>query len=218
MTSFLSQLNGNNVLPGHIIVLAIPVGFVGPAKNILIHMTSIGKQFPEHTISILDYFFQSMKIAKNTLELSLIKVTSRNYWLKGHCLSDKQRSWIKDSQGNNKQLKSKIKTIYFLAKKKWAVKNNSEETIKYLANLGVDDIFQHINNAPKNSTYISTFSAEQFLKAVGDFLSDQIMSDLIAAVDFMILADESTDKADRSQMSVFLVLLTLLTISLLKDF
>ena len=98
------------------------------------------------------------------------------------------------------------------------MKNNSEETIKYLANLGVDDIFQHINNAPKNSTYISTFSAEQFLKTVGDFLRDQIISDLIAAVDFMILADESTDKADRSQMSIFLVLLTLLTISLLKDF
>ena len=45
-----------------------------------------------------------------------------------------------------------MKTIYFLAKKKWAVKNNFEETIEYLANLGDDDIFQHINNAPKNST------------------------------------------------------------------
>ena len=83
------------------------------------------------------------------------------------------------------------------------MKNNSEETIKYLANLGVDDIFQHINNAPKNSTYISTFSAEQFLKVVGDFLSDQIITDLIAAGDFTILADESTDEADRSQMSIF---------------
>ena len=57
--------------------------FVGPAKNILINMTNIGKQFPEPTISILEYFFQSTKIAKNMLQLSLIKVTSRNYWLKG---------------------------------------------------------------------------------------------------------------------------------------
>ena len=57
--------------------------FVGPTKNILIHMTSIGKQFPEPTISIVKYFFQSTKTAKNTLELSLIKVTSRNYWPKG---------------------------------------------------------------------------------------------------------------------------------------
>ena len=83
MISFLSQFSGKNILPGHIIVLTMPVGFAGPAKNILIHMTNIGKQFPEPMISILEYFFQSMKIAKNTLELSLIKVKSRNYWLKG---------------------------------------------------------------------------------------------------------------------------------------
>ena len=116
---------------------------------------------------------QSTKIPKNTLQQSRIKLTSRNYWLN------------------------------FLAKKRRDVKNNFEETIEYLANLRVDDIFQHINNAPKNSTYISTFSAEKFLKAVGDFLSDQIITDLIAAGDFTILADESTDEADRSQMSIF---------------
>ena len=100
-------------------------------------------------------------------------------------------------------IKHFIKTIYFLAKKKWAVKNNFEETIEYLANLGVDDILQHINNSPKNCIYISTFSAEQFLKAVGDFLSGQTRTDLIAAGNVMILADESTDEADRLQMSIF---------------
>ena len=41
------------------------------------------------------------------------------------------------------------------------------------------------------------------MKAVGDFLSDQIITDLIAAGDFTILADESTDKADSLQMSIF---------------
>ena len=40
------------------------------------------------------------------------------------------------------------------------------------------------------------------MKAVGDFLSDQIITDLIAAGDFTILANESADKADRSQMSI----------------
>ena len=106
----------------------------------------------------------------------------------------------KEIMNNRNLIKKFIKMIYFLAKKKWAVKNNFEETIEYLANLGVDVIFQHINNAPENSTYISTFSAEQFLKAVGDFL---IITDLIATGDFTILADESTDKADHSQMSIF---------------
>ena len=92
----------------------------------------------------------------------------------------------KKIKNNQNLIKKFIKRIYFLTKKKWAVKNDFEEAIEYLANLGVDDIFQHIN-AQKNSTYISTFSAEQFLKAVGDFLIDQITTDLIAAGDFMIL-------------------------------
>ena len=124
----------------------------------------------------------------------------------------------KEIMSNRNLIKKFIKTIYFLAKKKWAVKNNFEETIEYIANLGVDDIFQHINNAPKNSTYISTFGAEQFMKAVGDFLSNQIITDLIAAGDFTILADEPNDEADCSQMSTFVVSLMLLAISPLKDF
>ena len=78
----------------------------------------------------------------------------------------------KGIKNNQSLIKKLIKTIYFVAKKKWAVKNNFEETVEYLANLGVEDIFQNISNAPKNSTYISTFSVDQFLKAIGDFLSD----------------------------------------------
>ena len=92
-----------------------------------------------------------------------------------------------------------MKMIYFLDKKIWTVKNNFEETFEERS----DDIFQHINNAPKNSTYISTFSAKQFLKAVGDFLNDQILTDLIAASNFTILADKSTDKTDLLQISIF---------------
>ena len=206
MTSFLSQLNGKNVLPGQIIVLTMPVGFVGPAKNILIHMTNIGKQFPEPTISILEYFFQSTNIAKNTFAVTH-KSNIKTLLAKGDIVRQiskgAESKKAKEITNNQNLIKKFIKTIYFLDKKKWTVKNNFEETIEHLANLGVDDIFQHINNAPKNSTYISTFSAEQFLKAVGDFLSNQIITDLIAAGDFTILADESTDEADHSQMSIF---------------
>ena len=108
--------------------------------------------------------------------------------------------------------------MYFLAKKKWAVTNNFEETIEYLANLWVDDIVQHINNAPKNSTYISTFSAEKFLKVVGDFLSDQIITDLIAAGDFTILAEKSTDEAVHLQISIFVPLVDAFNNKPLKDF
>ena len=78
-----------------------------------------------------------------------------------------------------------------------------KELFSYIANLAVEDIFQCINNATKNSTYISTFSDEQFLKAVGNFLSNQIIIYLIAAGELMIPIDESADKADHLQRSIF---------------
>ena len=56
---------GKNVLPGHIIVLTMLVGFVGPAKNILIHITNIGKQFPEPTIRIWSIFSEPENCQKH---------------------------------------------------------------------------------------------------------------------------------------------------------
>ena len=55
-----------------------------------------------------------------------------------------------------------------MAKQKWAVKNNFEDMINFLSNIGVEDIKLQIENAPQNAIYTSTKSAEQFLKAIGD--------------------------------------------------
>ena len=41
------------------------------------------------------------------------------------------------------------------------------------------------------------------MKAIGDFLSNQIITDLIADGDFKILADESIDEADLFQILIF---------------
>ena len=48
MTSFPSQLNGKDVLPGHIIVLTMSLGFVGPANNILNPRSASRSIFSEH--------------------------------------------------------------------------------------------------------------------------------------------------------------------------
>ena len=52
--------------------------------------------------------------------------------------------------------------------------------------------------------YVSTFTTEQFLKDVGEFLNYQIITDLIAACDFMIPADESIDEKSCSQILIFI--------------
>ena len=109
----------------------------------------------------------------------------------------------KDRKRNRKTIKKFIKTIYFLAKRKWAVKYNYDELLNFLSDIGDEDITLHLQNAPSNATYISTSSAEQFLKVIGDYLNEKLITDILAACEFSVLADESTDEGDRSQMAVF---------------
>ena len=96
-----------------------------------------------------------------------------------------------------------FKTTYFLAKKKWAM-FNFEDVIKYLNDLGDEDIGHHLRNAPKNATYMSSVAVEEFLKLIGDRLTSVLLQDLNSSVDFTILADESTDDGDRSQLAIFI--------------
>ena len=112
MTSFPSQLNGKYVLPGHIIVLTMSLGFVGPANNIM-NPSASRSIFSEH------------KSCQKHIGAFTNKSNINKLLAKGN-------KEIKDSQGkkdNQHLIKKFIKRIYFLAKKKWAVKNNFEGTI-----------------------------------------------------------------------------------------
>ena len=96
-----------------------------------------------------------------------------------------------------------IKTTYFLTRKKWAVKFKFKDVIDFLDDIGDPDIKYHLRNAPQNSTYTSTFAVEEFLKLMGDHLASIMLRDLDTSMDFTIIADESTDDGDRSQLTVF---------------
>ena len=50
----------------------------------------------------------------------------------------------KDRRKNRTLMKKILKTIYFLAKQKWAVKNNFEDMINFLSNISVEYIKLHI--------------------------------------------------------------------------
>ena len=81
---------------------------------------------------------------------------------------------------------------------------NFEDVIKYLNDLGDEDIGHHLRNAPKNATYMPSVAVEEFLKLIGDHLTSVLLQDLNSSVDFTILADESTDDGDRSQLAIFI--------------
>ena len=105
-----------------------------------------------------------------------------------------------------------------MVKQNWAVKNNFEDMINFLSDIGDEAIKLHIENAPQNAIYTSTTSAEQFLKATGDYLNEQLVTDVLAAGEFFVLADESTDEGDRSQMAVFIRFVLLLHTKFKKGF
>ena len=100
-------------------------------------------------------------------------------------------------------MKKFFKSAYFLAKKNWAVKQNFADLIDFLKDIGDPDIVYHLNNAPKNAKYTSTTIVEQIIKIISDDLEDKTLVDLAASVEFTLLADESTDEADRSQLAIF---------------
>ena len=55
----------------------------------------------------------------------------------------------KDRRKNRTLIKKFLKTVYFMVKQKWAVKNNFEHMINFLSDIGAEDIKLHIENTLK---------------------------------------------------------------------
>ena len=53
-------------------------------------------------------------------------------------------------------------------------------------------------------TYVSTTSTDEFLCCLSDHLERDFLSRLISACDFSLMADETTDMADRAELSIFI--------------
>ena len=94
--------------------------------------------------------------------------------------------------------------MYFSACKKWAVRENSEDVIEFLNDLGDQDINDHLRESSSRVTYVSTTSTDEFLRCLSDHLEGDFLSCLISAYDFSLMADETTDMADRAELSIFI--------------
>ena len=110
----------------------------------------------------------------------------------------------KSKQRNRRIIKKFLKTTYFLARKKWAVRENFADVIDFIRDLGDVDITDHLRESSKRATYLSTTSTDEFLKCLSDHLEEDFLSSLAAASEFSLMADETTDIADRAQLSIFI--------------
>ena len=118
---------------------------------------------------------------------------------------------VKEEEEESKSVITKFfKITCFLAKKKWAVKNNFSDIVEFLKGIGDKEIVNFLNRAPKNSIYTSKFTIEDYNCYISDYLEDELIDNIKLTKDFSLLVDESANEADRSELSIFVCYVDLL--------
>ena len=110
---------------------------------------------------------------------------------------------------NREVIKKLHRCLYFLVRQKWAVTENFEAFVRFVADLGVEDLAWHLESPPSDDTsqsekvtYLSSKSVGQMIENFGDVLERHCLASL-GNNKFALLADESTDKANRSQLAIY---------------
>ena len=100
-------------------------------------------------------------------------------------------------------IKKFMKTVYFFARKQFAIRENFEDVINYLTDLGDIDIQEHLHQSSSRATYVSEASAVEYLTCISDYLNYGLLSRLITTTDFSISADETNDISDSAELATF---------------
>ena len=114
-----------------------------------------------------------------------------------------KNSTIETRERNRRVLKKCFSTVYFMARKKWAVKQNFEDLMIHISDTGDTDLQIHFQVMAKNASYMSKFTVDEIVKLISDKIEPNFLRDLLTANDFSILSDESFEEAGRAQLAVF---------------
>ena len=117
-------------------------------------------------------------------------------------------------ESNKKKLQSIVKTILFCGRQiisLWGhrelsdAKNtgNFRALLQFSVESGDDLLRDHIENAPKNATYISNTIQNEIIVVIGELIQKKILEDLHAGSDmFALIADETRDCSNEEQMAL----------------
>ena len=75
-----------------------------------------------------------------------------------------KNSTIETRERNCRVLKKCFSTIYFVARKKWAVKQNFEDLMIHISDIGDTDLQIHFQVMAKNTSYMSKFTVDEIVK------------------------------------------------------
>ena len=81
------------------------------------------------------------------------------------------------------------------------MKNNFSDIAEFLREVRDKEIVNFLNRAPKYAKYTSKFTVEDYT-CYTDYREDELIDKIKQAEHFSLLADDITDEADRSELSI----------------
>ncbi|XP_053390185.1 uncharacterized protein LOC128553096 isoform X2 [Mercenaria mercenaria] len=106
---------------------------------------------------------------------------------------------------NKNYLETLFCTSYFMLRKRWALTDNLEDFMKnFLASdIQNEMVKQYVQENPK-LTYTSPLSIQDIIKSIAFAFEDDTLKAIRDAKCYALMADESTDEANREQFAVFI--------------
>ncbi|WAR31903.1 hypothetical protein MAR_034445, partial [Mya arenaria] len=112
---------------------------------------------------------------------------------------------VKSTQDSRSAVKQIFQCIDFIIKQKWAITENAEKLIRFVEDIGGKEqdiggkeLKAHLSSS-SSVKYQSSGSITKMVKCMSDYLERKVLDDL-RGQEFSLLADESSDVANRSQM------------------
>lgn len=102
---------------------------------------------------------------------------------------------------NRTVVKKIFQCVDFLVRQKWAVTENTEKLARFVTSMGDSVLKAHCDNTLSKTSYLSSQSVTQMVQCISDFHERELLSQM-KDKEFSLLADESTDIANRSQLCV----------------
>ena len=115
-------------------------------------------------------------------------------------ISGEEKRKSEEVRKNREYMKKVIECLYFMIKERWAVSENLEDLVRFVSDLGVEELASHLD-CPDSVNYLSSNTVTDMINAISQSNELELISSLKDAKYFTLLADESTDEGNRTQFA-----------------
>ncbi|XP_033759481.1 uncharacterized protein LOC117341727 [Pecten maximus] len=131
-----------------------------------------------------------------------VKVISDKKYIVTLLQNQKTQAETKKRELNRSVIGKLFECLYFITRRKWA-QAQYENFVRFVARLGVEQLQTHLEISPTYATYISSTTATKMINILGEYLERKVLSSIQDAPCYALLADESTDESNKTQMAIF---------------